>query len=216
MDKTLKGEFVLNTTPKTSKESSPEKKEATLHTTHKNSPHFYSSYVINPKNISFIDQEADEEILLFIRRHFITNVPWLVGSFLLAILPVTLFPYLIAFSPFPALNGQTLFLMIFFYYLIIFGYVLLKFTLWYFHVGIITNKRVVDIDIHGILYKDISEARNEYIQDVSYSQIGAVRSLFNYGDVFVQTAGSMQNIEFDRAPRPATIARIIGDLLGGK
>lgn len=213
MEKKLEGEFVLNDTAETAPKEAAEKKTAAAH---KNSPHFYSAYVDHPKNITFVDQEEDEEILLFIRRHFVTNVPWIVGSLVLAILPFTLFPFLVAFSPFPLPSPQSLFLMLLFYYLIIFGYVLLKFTLWYFHVGIVTNKRVVDIDIHGILYKDISEAKNEFIQDVSYTQNGFIRSVFNYGDVFVQTAGSMQNIEFDKAPRPATITRIIGDLLGSK
>lgn len=215
MDKKLEGEFVLNDTAETTPEKASEKKTHTP-SIHKKAMHFYSSYANYPKNISFVDQEEDEEIILFIRRHFVTNLPWIIGSTILSILPFTLFPFLVNFSPFPLPNTQTIFLLILFYYLIIFGYILLKFTLWYFHVGIITNKRVVDIDIHGILYKDISEAKNEFIQDVSYSQIGFIRSLFNYGEVFVQTAGSMQNIEFDKAPRPATITRIIGDLLGAK
>lgn len=215
MEKKLEGEFVLNDTAESAPQEATAKKGYTT-AVHKNSPHFYSSFVDHPKNIHFVDQEADEEIILFIRRHFITNVPWIVGSIILALLPVTLFPFIITFSLFPMLSPQTLFLMALFYYLIIFGYVLLKFTLWYFHVGIVTSKRVVDIDIHGILFKDISEAKNEFIQDVSYTQNGFIRSVFNYGDVFVQTAGSMQNIEFDKAPRPATIARTIGDQLGSK
>ncbi len=215
MAEPLKGEFILNDTDKNTPELASEKKTGS-NKIHKNSLHFYSSYVDYPKNISFVDQEEDEEIILFTRRHFITNFPWVFGSFVLALLPIALFPFLMRFSPFPTLSTETESFVLLFYYLIILGYVLLKFTLWYFHVGIITSKRVIDIDIHGILYKDISEAKNEFIQDVSYSQIGFVRSLFNYGEVFVQTAGSMQNIEFDKAPRPATIARIIGDLLGAK
>ena len=60
--------------------------------------------------------------------------------------------------------------------------------------------------------RQISEAKNKSIEDVSYTQIGFVRSLFNYGDVMVQTAGAENNIEYDRVPRPSVVADIIGDL----
>ena len=217
MDNELHGEFVLNgEKKKDALEDAPETPFMPQSSAkkHHNSPHFYSSLVRYPKNVRFADQEENEEIILIVRRHFITNMPWLASSIIFAILPFTLFPIIFSFSPFPVLSSQTLFLMTFFYYLIIAGFVLLNFTLWYFHIGIITNIRIRDIDIHGILYKDVSEAKNEFIQDVSYAQIGFVRSIFNYGEVSVQTAGTKPNIEFDKAPRPAEIARIIGDLLG--
>lgn len=213
MDKTLSGEFILNGPDPDGTLSSAHPVKPKHH--HKN-PHFYSSFIHYPKNITFSDQEENEEIILFIRRHFITNVPWIVGAFVLAILPFTVFPFVISFFPFSMPDAQTVLLFLLFYYLGILGYILLKFTLWYFHVGIVTNIRVRDIDIHGILYKDISEAKNEFIQDVSYTQIGFIRSLFNYGEVFIQTAGTKPNIEFDKAPRPSEIARVIGDLLGSK
>lgn len=217
MDNELHGEFVLNdkSEEKSSAVSSKDPFEPKKHAIkHHNSPHFYSSLVRYPKNVRFADQEENEEIILIVRRHFITNIPWLAAVIILAILPFTLFPIIFSFSPFPVLSSQTIFLLAFFYYLIIAGFVLLNFTLWYFHIGIITNIRIRDIDIHGILYKDVSEAKNEFIQDVSYTQIGFVRSIFNYGEVSVQTAGTKPNIEFDKAPRPAEITRIIGDLLG--
>lgn len=200
----LRGEFVLSPTV------------SHTHSHQHTSPaHFFSSFVSHPKGVAFQDQEENEDIILIIRRHFITNVPWIFTAILLSILPI-FSPFLFQFFPFMTPSTQTQILLISFFYLIIFGFVLLNFTLWYFHIGIITNIRIRDIDIHGILYKDISETKNTQIEDVSYSQIGFIRSLFNYGDVAVQTAGSHPNIEFDKAPRPSEIARIIGDLIGNK
>jgi len=46
--------------------------------------------------------------------------------------------------------------------------------------------------------------------------VGSVRSVFNYGDVLIQTAGTLANFEFDRAPEPARIVRVIADMIGGK
>lgn len=213
MDNDLNGEFIL--TPKDGeKEGSVEETEKKSH--HKINPHFYSSFVEYPKNISFSDQKANEEIVLIVRRHFITNVPWIFAAVLLALFPVTLLPFIIRFFPFTPPNAQTSVLIALFFYLGVFGFVLLRFTLWYFHVGILTNLRIRDIDIHGILYKDVSETNNEFIQDVNHSQIGFIRSLFNYGEVMVQTAGTKPNIEFDKAPKPAKVSQIIASLLGTK
>jgi len=222
----LEGEFILDRASETltteppqspSPQQSKNKSNPYIGTHSKenpSTPHFFSSYSHHPKNVWFDDQEPDEDIILIIRRHFATNVPWIATAILFAIFPVILFPLLFRFSPIslPSTEIQTLILM--FFYLGIFGFVLLSFTLWYFNVGVITSIRIRDIDIHGLLFREISEAKLETVQDVSYNQIGLIRSVLNYGDVFVQTAGTIANVEFDKAPKPATVARIIGDIVG--
>lgn len=179
----------------------------------KENPHFYSSYCYYPKNVKFINQESDEEIILLIRRRFIVNIIWIATGLFAAVAGPLLIPIFLNSLPIPAIDSFQMFIIIALYLLVIFGFLLTKFTLWYFHVGIVTNKRIKDIDIHGVLFKDIAETRINLIQDVKYSQIGFLPSLFNFGDVFVQTAGSEPNIEFDKAPTPAKIAKIIGDML---
>lgn len=210
----IRGEFILTAKDEQEERSVSDSKISHSHS--KISPHFYSSFLEHPKNITFADQKPNEEIILIVRRHFITNVPWILSAILLGLIPITLLPLVIMFFPFTPPNPQTGMLIALFFYLMVFGFVLLRFTLWYFHVGILTNLRIRDIDIHGILFKDVSETNNEFIQDVNHSQIGFIRSLFNYGEVTIQTAGTKPNIEFDKAPRPAKIAQIIVGLLGTK
>lgn len=207
MEKTLSGEFKLSGA---AGESEPEKTATRHHIIH--TPiHFYSSYGTHPENISFQEQANGETIELFLRRHFITNLPWILFSIILAILPI-FFPLIFESFPFPPPSATISAIMLAFYYVFIFGFILLEFTLWYFHIAFATNIRVVDIDITGILFRDVAEAANRDIEDVSYHQIGFIRSLFNFGDIHLQTSGSMQNIEFDRVPKPAQAARTVGDL----
>lgn len=225
-DDELEGEFVLdkaaetlvtepsNTPPSPTTSKSKNPYIGRHNRENPSTPHFFSSYCHYPKNVWFEDQEEDEEIILIIRRHFITNVPWIFFGILFALFPIILFPFLLQFSPFGLPSASVQSLAILFYYLGIFGFLLLNFTLWYFNVGIVTNIRIRDIDIHGLLYRHIAEAKLETVQDISYDQIGFVRSVFNYGDVFIQTAGTIANVEFDKAPKPATVARIIGDIVG--
>src|SRR5580704_15795758 len=52
----------------------------------------FTTFCQNPRGVSFAEQQDDETIILFLRRDFITNVPWLVATIALAYIP-----YLIRF-----------------------------------------------------------------------------------------------------------------------
>ena len=202
-DENLSGEFVIrNEDPATPP--------------HKHSIHFYSSLGVNPDNVTFENQDEDEEIILLVRRDLITNVPWILVALILISIPPLIFFFNDLFSPFFQISAVTQVVAILFYYLIVLGFILVEFTIWYFNVGLVTNKRIIDLDVSGILFKHVSETKLNLIEDVSYAQIGAIRSIFNYGDVLVQTAATYANFEFDRAPEPARIVRIIAEMIGRK
>lgn len=225
----LKGEFVLNNAKKTAETAkadalneNPGIQIATSETTslthnHEHTkPKFYSSLCVYPEGITFQNQEADEEVVLLIRRDFITNVPWIVSILLLFFLPPLLFILVPIFFPAVNVTQPLIGLSITFYYLVLIGFALLNFAIWYFNVGLVTNKRVIDMDVANILVKETSEARLASIADVTYSQVGGIQGLFNYGDVRVLTETYEQNLEFDRAPNPNMIRKIIGGLIVDK
>lgn len=210
-DDELKGEFVIsneptNTTGPGSTPSIPPRKHSIK---------FYSSLGLNPDNVVFENQEEDESIILLVRKDLITNVPWILAAIILILIPPLISLFSALFSPFFQISPATQFVAVIFYYLVIIGFIVVEFTIWYFNVGLVTNKRIIDLDISGILFKHVSETKLNLVEDVSYSQVGAVRSIFNYGDVLIQTAAEYKNFEFDRAPEPAKIVAIIGEMIGG-
>jgi len=213
----LEGEFILN-------EDKPEEEITNAETAEdlsnlgnqKHKANLFSNFVENPENVTFETQDEDEIIILLVRRDLITNVPWIAAAIVLIFIPILISSFSSLFTPFFNFSIQTQLVGVLFYYLIVFGFILIEFTLWYFNIGLVTNKRIVDFDVSGILSKHVSETRLNLIEDVSYIQVGSVRTIFNYGDVVMQTAGSLPNFEFDRAPEPARIVRIIGDMIGGK
>lgn len=214
---TLRGEFVLSNKPSENTEvsaASPVESEITFNHKHKhNKPKFYSSLVHYPDGVTFQSQEADEEVVLLVRRDLITNVPWIISVFLLSLVPPFLFITGPIFFPSLAISEPLLALIIAFYYLALFSFTLLNFAIWYFNVGIVTDKRAIDIDVPNILVKMISEARLASVVDVSFNQVGGIRSIFDYGDIYMQTEGIHQNIEFDRAPNPNMIRKVLGELM---
>lgn len=173
----------------------------------------FTSFCINPQGVSFHDQDPNEQILLFLRKHFATNIPWLFFSFMLLTLPF-LFPFVSVFLPLPSSITSSIFLYILFYYLLVLTYIFIKFITWFYTVSMVTNKRVVDIDYSDLVYHNVAATKLTQLEDVDYTQLGFLRSLFNYGDVFVQTAGEKPNFDFLAVPQPARVARIVVELIG--
>lgn len=87
---------------------------------------------------------------------------------------------------------------------------------WLFNVGLITNKRVIDVDYSLIVYKEVTEASIEDITDATAQTAGFLGTLFNYGNVHVQTPGMHQNMEFLNIPEPDTVGSTINKMTSNK
>ena len=58
-----------------------------------------AAFAMDPKGVSFATQGDGEEIHHFLRRHLITNIPWIVFSALLLVLPLIIGPFLFTTLP---------------------------------------------------------------------------------------------------------------------
>lgn len=67
---------------------------------------------------------------------------------------------------------------------------------------ILTDENVVDVDQRGIFLKHISTLRLSRVQDISVVVKGPMQTLFRYGTIHIQTAGTKENFEFDYVPDP--------------
>lgn len=167
----------------------------------------FHSYCIRP-DITFDTQHNDEELLLLVRAHPITFIPWIFNAILFFFIPFVLNVALLRF-----LSLREILFIDFFWYSVLVSYIFQKVLGWLFNVGIVTNQRVLDVDYTMVLSKKSSATSIEDITDASENTIGYLRSLFRYGDVFVQTAGTEQNIEFLAVPEPAEVVSIINRLM---
>ncbi|MGB9707148.1 MAG: PH domain-containing protein [Microgenomates group bacterium] len=170
----------------------------------------FHSYCLYPK-VDFPSREDGEEVVLILRAHPITQIFWVLNGFILFITLLILnffFPKLFNFY-------QIFFLNLFFLGIIL-SYCWFNFLNWFFNVGIITNKKIVDIDFYGVIYKEVTMAKLNKVEDITSKTGGYIQSLFNFGNVFVQTAGTEVNIEFINIPQPSKVVALINDLLGKK
>ena len=102
------------------------------------------------------------------------------------------------------------------WYLITVAYAMESFFSWFFNVYIVTNMRIIDIDFYNLIYKQVSDTNLGNVQDLTYNMGGVVRTIFNYGDVFIQTAAEVTEFEFLAVPHPDKVVKVIEDQLGGK
>lgn len=192
--------------------SDPQNSEIVTSLNNKEVSKTMNSFLEYPHGIYFATQGKNERIALFLRQHPITQVPWILSSFILIIVPISIMPLFLTIFPF-VIPDNYLVIFTLFWYLVTFVYIFINFILWYYNVNIITNHRIIDIDFLYLLVQEVNATRITQVEDVSLRQIGAIASLFNYGDVFVQTAGAEANIEFLRIPNPKFVTHIIIKLM---
>jgi hypothetical protein len=174
-------------------------------------PHSWAAFIPQPLNVRFETQEKKEKIVILLRRHPLTNVPWILLAGLMLITPLILL-----ILGFFSLNSMpTNFRLVCFlaWYLLTFAIAFERFLIWFFNVNILTDERVVDINFPTLLYRQIAETKIDKIQNVSCVTGGYLRSLFNYGDVLIQSAEAMPKIIFEAVPHPELVAKIINSLL---
>ena len=166
------------------------------------------TFNILPGRIRFENQEARERIILLLRQHWVTQVYWIAGTLLGLLVPL-IFVWVPILNFLPA-NYQ--FMSLVGWYLLLIAYIYEKFISWYYQVFIITDERVIDINFHNLIYKELSETKIDNIQDVTYRQGGVLRAVFNFGDVFIQTAGKEREFMIEGAPEPNRVVKIINEL----
>ena len=168
-----------------------------------------SSFSSFPQKVCFETQDENEQVILFLRQHPIVNVPWVLLTIVLLVLP-SLFVF---FPPYASLPGTYQFIVSLGWYLFVFGYVLAKFMSWFFNIYIVTSERVVDVDFSNIFYRRISTARLEEIQDVNVTSAGAFETFFGYGQITIQTAAEVPEFEFESVPHPDVVGKVLNELV---
>jgi len=167
-----------------------------------------------------IKLDADEHVVRKARKHWFVFALEVLGILVLAVLPyVVILIGETAFSTVPgffefmqSITAQTeglvapayaIWLLILWVLLFIFW------TNYYLDVWIITNKRIFDIEQHGLFSRELSMFRVQRIQDVTIDVHGLLPTLLEYGDIHVQTAGTDEDFIMRGMADPQDVKRVI-------
>lgn len=159
----------------------------------------------------FLGQHEHENIKLLLRRHIVVLVINLLPALFLAAIIYLGYRFLpqnfsiIAESPYYeyfllVINILTLYDL---------GFMFLVWMDWYLDVWILTEERIVDIEQMGLFGRNVAEFKLDRIQDVTVHSKGILETVFNYGDVRIQTAGEKEEFIFEQVPSPYAAKDII-------
>ncbi|MDZ4229380.1 MAG: PH domain-containing protein [Patescibacteria group bacterium] len=170
--------------------------------------HAFSAFCLLPGKVRFETQEKHEKIILLLRQHWFTQLKWIITAVIMVFVPLIL--TLIPLLDFLSDRGQLMAIIM--WYLLLIAFVYEQFISWYFHVFIITDERVIDVNFYNLLYKEVSGAKIDNIEDITYRQGGVIRALLNFGDVNMQTAGEKREFAIDDVPSPGRVVQILNEL----
>ncbi len=166
------------------------------------------------KNYHFRGQDSDEKIVKLLHRHLLIILSGATIVLISFLLPVVL--YFIFQQFFPSFLTEPYFYLFVFFSGIYILFIWLKLFLlivdYYLDVWIITNKRIVDIIQSGLFKREVSECRLDRIQDVTTRVEGLTPTVFDFGDVHIQTAGREKEFIFKQVPNPYGVKDLILDL----
>lgn len=150
---------------------------------------------------SFEGQETGEKVIMLLRRHPIIILMRLFGLTIAYFLPLIVsfvfFEYVLKYNLVTLylfiISVWTLFIWIIAFYSI---------TMYALDVWIVTDQRIIDSTQHGFFNRKVSELHLPRIQDISVNVSGFLQTVFKYGDLHVQTAGTEERFNFLQVPDP--------------
>lgn len=155
----------------------------------------------------------DEKILMVLRRHPVILALELFGVFIAALLPIGIFVVLQDIDSIlkdePYRQLIVLGVVIYYFYLW-----LTAFFIWYDYIldiGVVTERRIVDIEQHGLFGREVSEYFLHNLQDVTVKQNGIMPMFFDYGDIVFSTK-SARSFTLYEIPEPSKIRSRIMEL----
>ncbi len=154
----------------------------------------------------------EEHKIAIHRAHWITQLPLIISTILVVVIPIAGYVGFSYFNPgvFDAPGHQVLFILgasLFF----LFGwlFVFQSFIDYWLDLFIVTDKRILDVEQKGLFNRTVSELRLYRIQDVTAQVKGIFHTIFNYGNIYVQTAAETERFEFNDIPHPNRLTKAI-------
>lgn len=174
----------------------------------------FRGLVFNPKGIRFATQNKTEEIFILLRRHWITNLSWVINVSVFFVLPLVIIAIVLIFGIDlrQIIGFRILTLLGLIWYSAGITYGLTRFMDWYYNVFIVTDERVLDLTFVPLQSRDVAETNLASVENVQEKSIGFLPNILGYGDVNVFTAADNNIITFDSVPDPTLVRDRVADL----
>lgn len=158
------------------------------------------------------DQERGETLQLFVRRHWIA-VAGIFGYVLVFSVAPLLLYLIIRLTDSNVLHhefwGPVSAVLFSVYLMVVFLVSVTQFTDHYLDNWIVTTERIINIEQQGLFSRVVSTLHLNQIQDVTSETKGFFATILNYGNVYIQTAGTRERFNFKAVHDPEEIKQAI-------
>lgn len=160
--------------------------------------------IFKHSNYTFEGKRDSEIVEIFLYSHWIVITLKAIFYAFLALLP--LIPFLIFSTQILLydLLGIALFFLIA-YYMILWSMFFYEVMIYLLDTWIVTNERILDIEQKGFFYRTVSELDLSRVQDISVKTSGLIQTIFDYGDIEIQSAGALNKFKFSQVGHPNII-----------
>lgn len=157
-------------------------------------------------------EDENEPILIFLHRHVISFIIPVAIFIILALLPA-FFKLVISKDPFAiaiSLDARLLItVFVSMYYLMLVGYIFGEWISYYYDILIVTKSTVIDIKQNNLFNREITHLHLRQVEDISSEIKGFMPTLFNYGDIIIQSAGAQEHTLIKAIPNPQKVAAMV-------
>lgn len=164
-----------------------------------------------PKDCYYPGQPEDEKTLRVVYKHIFSIAPFLTAVVLLSAAAIVGVYYM-------GLYAEQVNTVVPLAYINLAGFILVGMlvflfaaTLWIWRRNkiVITDEHIVDVDQLGLFNRKVSTLRLGEIQDVTAKVNGPIQTMFQYGTVMIQTAGTRENFVMDYIYEPYELEHYI-------
>ncbi|MEX2145118.1 MAG: PH domain-containing protein [Candidatus Spechtbacterales bacterium] len=154
-----------------------------------------------------------EKIILQKRRHWYIIASESSVLFFAAVVPALVFIWIVSALSYEVIAPVMPLIVFAFagWFLILWIIFFIFWTNYYLDVLIVTNKRVIDIEQRGLFARDIAETSIKNIQDIKIEVIGILATLWDFGDIHIQTAGESREMAIRSIANPHEVRKKISE-----
>ncbi len=164
-----------------------------------------------------IDFDQDEKIIYEVRKHWLIFWSEVGVLLLIAIAPLglaSIFSVEAWDSSFSYTGLLSLFVFLYSLWLLVCWTLIFVFwTNYYLDVWIITNKKILSVDQHGLFKREVMILHLDKIQDIAYMIDGLVATTLNYGNISITSAGTDTEFKIKGIPNPALVQSKVNEAL---
>lgn len=149
--------------------------------------------------------EQNEHIVLISRRHWFKPVLETMGLLFSLLIPLFFSSLIFAIPDVSKELGNTSILsiiMLLSWFFVVWNIAFIIWTNHFLDVLVVTNLHVIDIEQIGLWHREISTIQLQKIQDISSKTEGLIASILHYGNLEIQSAGSLTNFIVKGVQKP--------------